>query len=450
LLHQNIKLTLEKTMKHPKYLILPFISPFILCLFNTTAKAQETTEANSVDTLSKTVNQIKEDLAKLKKIKLTGYVQPQWQYIDSAGAPSVAGGDFSNGNNKIQNRFMMRRGRIKFTYESGIATYSLNIDATENGVFMRETYAKINDPWTKSFSLLAGMHQVFFGFELNQSSGLRETPERARVNQTLFPTERDLGVFASYVAPKASALKGLRLDLAVMNGSPRVTREFDSYKDITARISYGKSVKNEKITFSVGASYYNGGYQQSVGTEYNFTTLANGEKGFEAKTDTSNFKKKALKEYIGADFQFSLDWSAGTTTIRGEYMFGSQPGLGNSSVSASAPLKWTDKLYHRNFDAAYFYLVQNIGQTKFQAVVKYDWYDPNVKISGRGIGRAGNNTNVGDVRFNTYGIGLTYRINNNMKIMGYYDIVQNEKTSLLQYGTDIKDNVTTIRMQYRF
>jgi hypothetical protein len=412
-------------------------------------KAQETVVTAS-DSLGKSIAQIKDDLSKLKKIKLTGYVQPQWQYVDSAGAPSVAGGDFSNGANKIQNRFMMRRGRIKFTYESGIATYSMNIDATENGVFMRETFAKVTDPWTKSFSLLAGLHQVLFGYELTQSSSVRETPERARVNQILFPTERDLGAFVTYQAPKTSFLNGVRVDLAVMNGSARVTKEFDSFKDVNTRLSFGRSSKNEKMTYAIGASYYNGGYQQGVKTEYNFKTLANGEAGFEAKTDTTNFKKKAIREYMGVDLQLSFDWKPGITTIRGEYITGKQPGTGSSSASASAPPKWTDKIYHRSFDAAYFYLVQNIGQTKFQAVVKYDWYDPNTKISGRRIGKAGTNTGPGDVRFDTYGLGLTYKVTENLKIMTYYDLVQNEKTALVQYGTDIKDNVLTIRMQCKF
>ncbi|MEO6904349.1 MAG: hypothetical protein ABI315_14510 [Bacteroidia bacterium] len=36
-------------------------------------------------------------------------MQPQWQYIDSAGAPSLAGGDFSNAGNPYYSRFTMRR-----------------------------------------------------------------------------------------------------------------------------------------------------------------------------------------------------------------------------------------------------------------------------------------------------------------------------------------------------
>lgn len=438
------------TMKRKTNLLLTLIITAVLVGMNATKIAAQEIQEEPIDTLARSISQIKDELAILKRIKLSGYVQPQWQYIDSAGAPSVAGGDFSNGTFKIQNRFMMRRGRIKFTYEQGIATYLVNIDATENGVFMRETYAKITDPWTKSLSLTAGLLQIQFGFELNQSSSVRETPERARVNQILFPTERDLGAFGSYKAPKTSFLNGFKVDLAVINGSSRVTKEFDNYKDVTGRLSFGKTNKKENVTYNVGVSYYNGGYQQGVKTEYNFKTLANGEKGFEAKTDTSNFKKKAIREYMGADFQVSIDWKIGITTIRGEYLQGSQPGSGSTSASLSAQLKWSDKLYHRNFNAAYFYLVQNIGQSKFQVVAKYDWYDPNVKISGKQIGKTGTNTNVGDIRFDTYGFGLTCRITSNLKILGYYDLVKNEKTSIAAYATDIKDNVVTIRMQCKF
>jgi phosphate-selective porin len=145
----------------------------------------------------------------------------------------------------------------------------------------------------------------------------------------------------------------------------------------------------------------------------------------------------------------SIDWPIGITTLRAEYIQGEQPGVAANSLSPQAAP--TAAIYHRKFNGAYFYFIQNIGQSKFQAVVKYDWYDPNTEIKGLQVGKTGTNTkNVGDIRFDTWGFGLTYRINAFAKIIVYYDKVQNEKTLVPGYQTDIKDNVTTVRMQFKF
>ena len=143
-----------------------------------------------------------------------------------------------------------------------------------------------------------------------------------------------------------------------------------------------------------------------------------------------------------------LDFPFGITTVRGEYIMGQQPGTSSTSTSPAA--QPTSDCYIRNFNGAYFYFLQNIMQTKHQLVFKYDWYDPNVKIAGKEIGKAGTNTKIGDIRFDTYGFGITYRMNTYVKLMTYYDLVRNEETLIAGYAKDIKDNVVTVRMQFRF
>lgn len=411
------------------------------------SKITETTES-PLDTLTRAVAALMDDNLKAKRLKISGYIQPQYQYIDSAGAPSYAGGDFTNGTAKYNSRFMMRRGRFKFTYTYNNILLMVNTDVTEKGLAMRETYAKITDPWLNMFSLTAGLLQVQFGFELTQSSSERETPERARYNQTLFPTERDLGAFGSVVFPKSSKLYGLKIDAAYMNGSAGVAPEFDSNKDFTGRAQYTKSTKNERFTFSVGGSYYNGGYRTGTVKDYRLKTLSNGDIGYDFAKDTANYDRKAVREYFGADIQASIDWKIGITTIRAEYIQGENPGTSSSNKSpGTAP---TAAIYHRQFNGAYFYLIQDIGETKFQAVVKYDWFDPNTKLAGTQIGKTGTNTNLGDIKFETIGFGVTYRINSYAKVMAYYDLVKNENTLVKAYTGDIKDNVFTLRMQFKY
>lgn len=418
-----------------------------LSIFSTKAKAQEA-ELSPFDSLANAVNNIQSEQDKSKRLKITGYIQPQWQYIDSAGAPSFAGGDFINGSNKYSNRFMMRRGRFKFTYEHENFELMINTDITEKTLAMRETFIKISDPWLHMFSVTAGLLQDQFGFELNQSSSIRETPERARYNQTLFPTERDLGVFGRMQLPNTSPLYGLKLDVAVMNGSAGVSPEFDSYKDFTGRVSYARTAKNEKMTYAIGGSYYDGGYRIGSVKDYDFTSLPNGDKGFGFASDTANYERKAKRLYIGTDAQISFDSKIGITTLRAEYIQGEQPGTDKTTKSPGASP--TSAIYHRQFNGAYFYFIQNIGQSKFQTVIKYDWYDPNVKISGTEIGKSGTKTQISDIRFDTYGFGVNYRMNANVKLMMYYDLVINEETLISGYTKDIKDNVSTLRLQYKF
>lgn len=421
----------------------------VIMLVNTKLIAQENTET-PIDTLAKTVQNITDELSKMKRLKITGYVQPQWQYIDSAGAPSFAGGDFTNGTGKYFSRFTMRRGRFKFTYEYKNAEFMINTDATEKGLAMRETFVKVSDPWLNMFSVTMGLLQTQFGFEVTQSSSIRETPERARYNQILFSTERDLGVFGSMQFPKTSKLNGLKLDVAVMNGSAGVSPEFDSHKDFTGRLQYSKTAKNEKIAFALGASYYHGGYRLGSVKDYDFQTLTNGDNGYAYASDTANYNRVAQRIYMGADLQLSIDWGKiGITTIRGEYIQGEQPGVASNSLSPRGVP--TSTIYHRNFNGAYFYLIQNIGMSRFQVVLKYDWYDPNVKIAGMDIGKSGTNTkNIGDIRFDTYGFGLNVRVHSHVKLMAYYDYVINEGTLVSGYAKDIKDNVVTVRLQYKF
>ncbi len=420
---------------------------FLLSLFLAafSSRAQDSLE-NPIDTLFRAFSALQDKISKFERLKITGYIQPQWQYIDSAGAPSVAGGDFVTATgSKYFDRFTMRRGRFKFTYDFQNVRFMLNTDATERGYFLRETYVKITDPWLNMASVTAGLLQVQFGFEVTQSSSERETPERARYNQTLFPVERDMGIFGSILVPKSSKLFGLKLDVACMNGSAGVAPEFDSNKDYTGRIQYSKTTTNEKFTFAIGASGYYGGYRIGSQKDYRFCTLKNGDKGFDYATDTANYNRIAQRIYYGADIQASIDWLIGITTIRAEYIQGENPGTSTSNRSPSALP--TSQIYHRNFTGAYFYYIQDIGTSKFQLVAKYDWFDPNVKISGMDIGKAGTKTSLGDIRFDTYGFGLTYRMNTHVKLMLYYDLVKNETTAVKGYAKYILDNVFTCRLQ---
>jgi len=79
----------------------------------------------------------------------------------------------------------------------------------------------------------------------------------------------------------------------------------------------------------------------------------------------------------------------------------------------------------------------------------FDMYDPNRRISEAEIG-AENNTSAGDIKFSTLGYGFTYLLNPRLKLTVYNEHVVNDDTLLPQYTADIKDDVFTTRLQYRW
>jgi phosphate-selective porin len=54
--------------------------------------------------------------------------------------------------------------------------------------------------------------------------------------------------------------------------------------------------------------------------------------------------------------------------------------------------------------------------------------------------------------YSTLGLGYMYRMNNNVRIMAYYDMVSNEAVKLKGFiaKKDLADNVVTVRLQYKF
>jgi hypothetical protein len=438
-------------MKLTKHILLTLVSITSICLFNiNTAIAQEAEEA-PLDTLARSVHKLQDELAILKKIKISGYIQAQFQVADSVGSPSFAGGDFDKNTDK---RFMIRRGRIKFVYDNKLTNYVLQFNATEKEVRVKEAYVKITEPWLQAISLQMGIFDVPFGFEAPVSSSALESPERGRMSQTLLPDENDLGGMITFQMPKTSKFNFLKLEAGMFNGTQAKAPDFDWKKDFIGRLSVSKVSKSEKFKYGVGVSYYDGGVRQATNVTFeDIGTLANGNVGF-IMNDTSAIKPKGKitrRNYMGADAQISFDFPFGITTIKAEYITGVQPGVAGSSKSPSADP--AANAYVRSFDGAYFYFVQNIFQTKHQIVVKYDWYDPNTKVSGDEIGKTGSGLGTADLKFTTLGFGYNYKWDNNVKITLYYDMVTNETSKNLVskgYWRDIPDNVFTLRFQYKF
>jgi hypothetical protein len=351
---------------------------------------------------------------------------------------------------------MLRRARVKIDYQlpskNGgklpLAVFTYQVDATERGVITRDMFMRLYEPKSQNFSLVMGFFARPFGYEVNLGSGVRESSERGRMSQILFPGERDLGAMITYDKQKGEDKSFIKWDIGVFNGQGQSsTSEFDSYKDIISRISFKPQSLSEDFILSGGLSLIYGGWRQATKYKYQIAD-DNGTAYFKVDSNVNNIGDKTSRHYYGADVQLIKKHGWGKTELRGEYWRGTQPGIAGSTTNpGSLPLQPT---YVRQFDGAFFYLLQTIVNEKNEIVLKYDWYDPNTKVSSREIGKAGANLTEADIKFSTIGIGFNRYINKNLKALVYYDFVSNESTQLGGFADDIKDNTFTLRVQLSF
>lgn len=448
---------------------------FALGLISASAAFAQEAEVNSVDALNQRITLLEDAKTVSSRLKLSGYIQSEWQssQIDVNGNASqdMKVGQGANAGEKADavatpgssfSRFGVRRGRLKATYTNDGYTGVFYIDASEKGVILKEAYVSAIDPYAGVLTLKGGIFNRPFGYEIEYSSSQRESPERSRIIQTLFPNERDLGAMITLQAPKTSPWNVVKLDLGLVAGDA-IGVDTKSKKDLIGHLTYTDGTPLMK--YSVGASLYNGTVFQPTNVVY---SMSNGS--FKADSSATNKNGYAKRQYIGFDGQFSISSPAGLTSIRGEYIFGTQPGTSSSTASpdlsvkptgyATAPSLNTGDTYMRKFAGGYVQLVQDIADTKHSVTVKYDWYDPNTDVKGDQVGvptsvKATKATGKADIAYSTIGIGYLYRMTQNVKFMVYYDMPVNETSSAMttagtNYSSKLAAKLLTIRMQYKF
>lgn len=391
---------------------------------------------------------------KFDHIRISGYLQPQFQAAGEKGAKSFNGGDFPATSD---NRFMLRRGRLRFDYihfssqKGPSIQFVFQFDGTERGVFIRDFWGRLLENKYQLFSFSVGMFARPFSYELNLSSSDRESPERGRMSQLLMKTERDLGAMISFEPRrKDHPLRYLKLDAGLFNGPGLAsTTDFDSHKDFISRLALKPWPLSRSLTLSAAVSYLNGGLLQYNKYLNRMGTNASG-KTFVTDSAETNAGKIAPRDYFGGDFQLKYKHRFGYTELRGEFISGTQTGTAASSETPAALVTTTDGLYIRQFYGAYFYFLQNLFNPHHQLCVKYDWYDPNIDVKNEEIGKAGTRFTAADIKYSTLGLGYIYYMNDNLKLVLWYDRVRNEKTLLPGYTRDLKDDIFTCRIQFRF
>ena len=471
---------MKKTSNLHKGVFILFIS--LLLPIPIFAQMQEP-ELTDVEVLEQKTTALQSALATLQKFKVSGYIQAQYQYGESAAdgnnfklakrANAYESNAYYPGSTDYKgldgfSRFGLRRGRFKLTYEDGIASGVAQIDITEKGindaavpgrnvVMFKDLYINIKDPWFGTSALKTGIFDRPFGHEIAYSSSRRESPERSRIFQSLFPDERDLGAMLTLQPAKTSVWNCLKLEAGLFAGNG-IKPQIDSHMDFIGHLSVRK-IFGSDMSISGGISLYIGDVLQTDSSTY---VMKNKQFILDSKS-RNNIGRLAKRQYIGFDLQYSLMTSFGLTQLRGEYLFGEHPGNASGAYSFGLNDIQNDPVYMRKISGGYILFVQDLGQLPISAIVKYDWYNPNTGVSGNNIAVTDSKTGRGDIQMSNLGLGLMWRINPALRLTSYYDIVSNETTENLKdtrntndqitkygYESNRKDNVFTLRLQYKF
>ncbi len=430
--------------------IILFLSGFCFSIF---ARAQYLMDM--VDTATTTGKGLLAIYKKFDHLRIGGYLQPQFQVAETKAIKSFEGGDFGS---QVNNRFMLRRSRLRIDYahfeegrKPGVQIV-FQFDANERAFTVRDIWGRVFENQLKLFSFTVGMFARPFGFEVNLSSADRESPERGRMSQTLMKSERDLGAMVTLDSRrKVSRLKFLKADIGLFNGQGiNAAGDFDNNKDVIGNISLKPFPVANKITMAFGASTLQGGLLQN--TKYVFTTKQfQGIKSIVVDSSLNNLFKTSPRQYYGANMQLKYKNRKGLTSeLRAEFVAGKQTGTANSSETPIALTSGNEGFHIRHFNGAYFYLLQQLFTTRHQVFIKYDWYDPDTMVKGNEIGATGAGFSGANIKYSTLGVGYISYLTDNAKLILYYANVKNEKTQLTGFTNDLKDDVFTCRLQFRF
>ncbi len=399
------------------------------------ASAQTGTDSTSLtsseikdrlDGISENLNTLNGDVAILKWLKASGYLQMRYEYNDtSKSTDSLVKGAAVNRN---ANNFYIRRGRIKFTIQpSQTSKYVIYFDASKNSISLKEAYLDlVKRHGEHAFTLTAGQFNIPFGYEVEYSSSKRDFPERSLAENKLFKGERDRGINLTYAMPKL-----LQFNLGVLQGYGIENGTFTWFsptkqKDIVARAK----AKLGRVDLGL-SGYWGKTYISSVDSVVGSSSWY--DKNGDGRVDSSEVKTTKPKagqpgftrdkDRYGVDCQAYFDFlPIGSTGLRAEYYKARDY---NSSLKDVAREQgW------------YFWVSQNIGQ-RFGAAVRYDYWDPNT--------RSNNNDATG-----TWSFAAHYFYDGNVRITAAYDIFNqlSGNSTFSKYDKDVKDNRFTLQLQF--
>ena len=329
------------------------------------------------------------DVRTLKKIKISGYIQARYQDNYTKTASSGASAETST--------FDVKRARIKVTgtptdnttaviqFDLGDATANGKYNLTTKDAYVGYTFGDGNASLHPTVTL--GQLQTPFGYQLVQSSSVRETPEKSLVVRKLLdPVEYDRGIkFNNGVDSR------LFYEVGLFNGTGANTTDNNQTKNVSGRVRY-------KVTdaFDAGGSFYFGNTNAAAITKD--LTKDPASTGIAA----DNF----MKQLYGIDAQYL--WN--DNSLKAEYVTGRELFV-RATNDSHTPNTTADK------SGYYLQFAHNFTKAD-TGVLMYDVYQdksPSVQASSG--------------RLTEYNIGLIHALDPSTRVKLFYTIVKEEKTS---------------------
>jgi len=318
--------------------------------------------------------------------KISGYFQSQYESHQDSDEQLRQGGALLN-----QNRFLLRRGRVRIGKDWDYASLLVEFDGnTVRGPAFRWQKAEVSLVYGRSdekgvdplVQFTMGMFDLPFGYELVESPKFRPFMERTTGSRALWPSEPDAG------ARLSGQLKFLRYAVSLTNGEPLDEKsgyglqDPNKNKDVTVRL--GAVTKPWKGFRVSGDVTYNVGKGFHAGTDATKTTVtwadenhdgiitANELKGNagSSATPSSNFSRWA----VGADAQISFETPLGRSMLYGEIVAAQNMDRGlfiSDPVAASG----------QNIRQLHYYVAFIQELTQYALIgFRTAYYDPNADI----------------------------------------------------------------------
>ncbi len=384
----------------------------------------------------------------LNGLSLGAYVQGQYEHHQDSQDEQ------QNGVLLNQNRFVLRRARLKLDWQWKWASLMAELDGNSvKGPAFGLQHAEASVLWRGGhpigtppvLALTAGLFDVPFGYELTESPRARYFVERSLLSRSFFPAEPDLGVRV------AAAVKWFRLSVAVMNGEPLgeksgfALRAPVSAKTFVARAgTVFAAAKGFGIT--AGASLLNGkGFHSGTDpTKAGVVWKDANENGqidpgeivavpSQAGTPSDAFHRWA----VAGDLRLDIDSVLGRTTLMGEVTVGSNMDRG---LFVADPTLTGIDAREMGFLAGITQEVTKYGVVGF----RYDQYDPNADSQDRLGGKLLPVSQT--VRSFSPLVGLV--LPERARLLFQYDFIR-DKLARDERGVpaDLKNDTWTVRLQ---
>lgn len=381
--------------------------------------------------------------------RVSGYVQSEYQSHEDSQDQLRPGGALWN-----QDRFLVRRGRLKVERDGEWTALMLELDGnTVGGPALRMHHGEASlvyrggraftaAPYVK---LTFGQFDTPFGYELPESSKTRFFLERSTAGRSFFPAEPDVGVRLS------GEVGWFRYAAAVVNGEPLGEKvgfplqDPNGAKDIVGRVG-AFATPWDGLEISGGVSVLDGkGFHPGTDATKNQVVwrdsnengvVENGElqtlPGVAAKPST-NFDRWL----VGADLELRWRSPVGWTQLYGEVQVGTNMDRG---LFIADPVLTSIDARELGYYVGFVQEITPYGVVGF----RYDDYDPNADL----LGLRGGHLQPATMRIKTYSPLVGAVLPGRARLLFQYDFVE-DRLALDPRGvpTDLNNDRWTLRLQ---